>query len=102
MEKKEELQELLEHLSCETNFLTQKRIIREVLKMFDEKKGAEKTPGDSLMVYDTQSEDVEFHGTMKSAEKDFECAMEGLDNGETAYILKVIKSFTPKEGAGVI
>ncbi|MGY3839570.1 hypothetical protein ACWNPK_20915 [Bacillus atrophaeus] len=50
----------------------------------------------TYMVYDTQSEDVEFHGTMKSAEKDFECAMDGLDNGETTYILKVIKVFTPK------
>ena len=41
MEKREELKELLEHLSCETNFLTQKRIIREILKMFDEKEGEE-------------------------------------------------------------
>lgn len=41
-EEREELKELLEHLSCEVNFLEQKRIIRKVLKMFDEKKeGAE-------------------------------------------------------------
>ncbi|MGR0121322.1 hypothetical protein [Bacillus halotolerans] len=73
--------------------------VTDIMKKHGHWEGVEKTPGDSLMVYDTQSEDVEFHGTMKNAEKDFECAMEGLDNGETAYILKVIKSFTPKEGA---
>ncbi|WP_268753092.1 hypothetical protein [Bacillus altitudinis] len=37
MEKREELKELLEYLSCEKNLLAQQRIIREILKMFDEK-----------------------------------------------------------------
>ncbi|MCY1093967.1 hypothetical protein [Bacillus safensis] len=37
MEKREELRELLENLSCEKNLLAQQRIIREILKMFDEK-----------------------------------------------------------------
>ncbi|MGG0490152.1 hypothetical protein [Bacillus pumilus] len=41
MKKREELRELLENLSCEKNLLAQQRIIREVLKMFDEKEGAQ-------------------------------------------------------------
>lgn len=41
MEKREELRELLENLSCEKKLLAQQRIIREVLKMFDEKEGAQ-------------------------------------------------------------
>lgn len=36
MKKREELRELLENLSCEKNLLAQQRIIREILKMFDE------------------------------------------------------------------
>ncbi|WP_342490426.1 hypothetical protein [Bacillus sp. FSL R5-0443] len=66
------------------------------LKLKTEEQKEKSGMNDTYMVYDTQSEDVQFHGTMKSAGKDFECAMDGLDNGETAYILKVIKVFTPK------
>lgn len=66
------------------------------LKIKVEEQKEESGMNDTYMVYDTQSEDVQFHGTMKSAGKDFECAMDGLDNGETAYIFKVIKEFTPK------
>lgn len=66
------------------------------LKLKAEEQKEKSGMNDTYMVYDTQSEDVQFHGTMKSAGKDFECAMDGLDNGETAYILKVIKAFTPK------
>lgn len=40
MTKREELRELLENLSCEKNLLAQKRIIREILKMFDEEEEA--------------------------------------------------------------
>ncbi|AEB24468.1 MULTISPECIES: hypothetical protein [Bacillus amyloliquefaciens group] len=69
------------------------------LKSKVEEQKEESGMNDTYMVYDTQSEDVQFHGTMKSAGKDFECAMDGLDNGETAYILKVIKAFTPKGAA---
>ncbi|MFU1718314.1 hypothetical protein [Bacillus velezensis] len=69
------------------------------LKSKVEEQKEESAMNDTYMVYDTQSEDVQFHGTMKSAGKDFECAMDELDNGETAYILKVIKVFTPKGAA---
>ncbi|MGI9902454.1 hypothetical protein KK159_12115 [Bacillus velezensis] len=68
----------------------------EELKLKVEEQKEASGMNDTYMVYDTQSEDVQFHGTMKSAGKDFECAMDELDNGETAYIFKVIKEFTPK------
>ncbi|MED1774043.1 hypothetical protein ABE385_04630 [Bacillus velezensis] len=71
----------------------------EELKIKVEEQKEESVMNDTYMVYDTQSEDVQFHGTMKSAGKDFECAMDELDNGETAYIFKVIKEFTPKGAA---
>lgn len=82
--------EEIQRLKCENgNF-------RRLLATFTDEEDDPFGMNDTYMVYDTQSEDVEFHGTMKSAKKDFECAMDGLDNGETAYILKVIKVFTPK------
>ena len=74
------------------------RLTKENEELILKVEGQEEESGmnDTYMVYDTQSEEVQFHGTMKSAGKDFECAMDGLDNGETAYIFKVIKEFTPK------